>query len=139
LNYENGFGSTSTAEQVANKFKHNIKDKIFVVTGSNTGIGWETARVLLINGGKVILACRDIDKAHKHLDELKKINNNIHYDVIKLDLSSYESIKEFNKEFSNKYDRFNVLINNAGVMLCPYWKTKEDHEMQFGTNHIGHF
>jgi len=136
---ENGFGSSSTAEEIANKYKHNIKDKIFVVTGSNAGIGWETARVLMLNGGKVILACRDTDKAKILLEDLKKHHNDIKYDLLKLDLSSFDSIKEFGKEFNEKYDSLNVLINNAGVMLCPYWKTKEDHEMQFGTNHIGHF
>jgi len=114
--------------------------QVVIVTGSNTGIGKETARVLAGMGATVILACRDATKTQKVVEELKEDTKNNNIEFVKLDLSDLKSIKEFSEEFRRKYNKLNILINNAGVMGIPERKlTKDGFEMQFGTNVLGHF
>jgi len=105
--------------QIAIDCEDFIKSKTFIVTGSNTGIGLETVKVLLLNGGKVIMACRDTNKAKIALEEIKLINPNINGIVMKLDLTSFKQIREFAQEFIDQHESLDVLINNAGVMACP--------------------
>mmetsp|Transcript_17258 Transcript_17258/g.38024 ORF Transcript_17258/g.38024 Transcript_17258/m.38024 type:complete len:119 (+) Transcript_17258:182-538(+) len=78
-------------------------------------------------------ALNSLIKSYPLLDLEKKAH------IMPLDLTSFDSVKEFAKLFREKFDRCDVLINNAGVMMCPYELTKDGHEMQFGTNHLGHF
>ncbi len=113
--------------------------KIIIVTGSNSGIGYEAARLLSGAGGHVIMACRNIEKAGISRDRIMMNDAGSKIEVMKLDLASLGSVKDFASEFREKYDRLDILVNNAGVMGTPYRTTEEGFEMQFGTNHLGHF
>ena len=120
--------------------KTELKGMTVIVTGANTGIGKETAKELANRGAKVILACRNIEKANKAAEDIsrtlkKPVNLRIKY----LDLASQKSIKTFADEICIEEERVDILINNAGVFGCPYWKTEDGLEMQFGVNHVGHF
>lgn len=105
----------------------------------NTGLGKETVLQLAKHNPKEIyLAARTPSKAEAAIEDIKKVvpNGNISY--LKMDLTSFSSIKEAAEEFNRKSDRLDILINNAGIMAVPYSKTKEGYEIQFGTNHMGH-
>mmetsp|Transcript_34414 Transcript_34414/g.29023 ORF Transcript_34414/g.29023 Transcript_34414/m.29023 type:complete len:111 (+) Transcript_34414:27-359(+) len=99
---ENGFGSSSTSFEIANLNKQEIDNKTIIVTGSNSGIGWETAKTLMINGATVIIAARDISKAEKLFLEFNKEHKDCKYDIIPLDLTSFVSINEFAISFKEK-------------------------------------
>ncbi len=117
-----------------------LTDQVAIVTGSNTGIGKETARVLASMGASVVLACRDETKTKVVVEELKKDTKNERIEFIKLDLTDLQSVKNFAEEFKRKYQKLNILVNNAGVMAVPDRRTTKDgFELQFGTNHLGHF
>lgn len=135
----NGYGSGSTANGIAHDFKENIENKVVIVTGCNAGIGKETVRALSNEGAKVIMACRNLGKAEKARDEIKSTNPKADLLPMLLDISSFESIRTFVDDFHKLNLPLNVLINNAGVMACDFKLTKDGHEMQFGTNHLGHF
>ncbi len=113
--------------------------RIAIVTGSNTGIGYEAARVLAEKGAIVILACRNAAKGQTAVEKIKADNTQSKVEMMTLDLSDQESVQAFAKAFKQKFDRLDLLINNAGVMIPPYSKTKDGFELQFGTNHLGHF
>jgi NAD(P)-dependent dehydrogenase (short-subunit alcohol dehydrogenase family) len=113
--------------------------RVFVVTGSSSGIGYETARAIAIKKGKVILAVRDLLKGKQAKANIVSQYNYADIDVMKLDLADLSSIENFVLEFSGKYTRLDILINNAGVMIPPYSKTRDGFELQMGTNHLGHF
>jgi len=133
-----GFGSSTTATEVVQSV--DLKGKVAFVTGANTGIGKETARALASKGATVFLACRDIQKAEAVAKEIKDSTKNEEVHVIQLDLSSLESVRACAQEFSSKNFPIHMLINNAGVMAVTSRKqTKDGFELQFGTNHLGHF
>ncbi|XP_033126834.1 retinol dehydrogenase 12-like [Anneissia japonica] len=115
--------------------KAKLTGKVVIVTGANTGIGKETAKDLAQRGAKVILACRDVAKGVKAAVEIGGEN----IEVKKLDLSSLESVRSFAKSVIDKEQRLDILINNAGVFMCPQQETADGFELQFGTNHLGHF
>jgi NAD(P)-dependent dehydrogenase (short-subunit alcohol dehydrogenase family) len=115
------------------------KDKIVIVTGSSSGIGHEAAGVLANKNAKVIIAVRNPDKGNKAIKKIKSRNSNTRAEVMILDLADLESVNKFAEDFNKKYKRLDLLINNAGVMIPPYTKTKDGFELQFGTNHLGHF
>ncbi len=120
----------------------NIPDqsgKIFIVTGANSGIGFEATRVFLQKNARVIMACRNREKAGKALSVLKDENPGAIVEVMELDMARLDSVKRFAGEFRSKYDTLDVLVNNAGIMATPYKLTTDGFEMQFGTNHLGHF
>lgn len=120
----------------------NIPDqsgKIVIVTGSSSGIGFEAARVLANKNAKVILANRNLSKSEVAKTKILNQNKNADVESIKIDLSDLESVKQFTKEFNSKYDKLDILINNAGVMVPPHTITKDGFELQMGTNHLGHF
>ena len=120
----------------------NIPDqsgKVFVVTGTTSGLGEETARVLSRKNATVIMAARKIDKAESVANEIHAENKNAKIDIEELDLTSLESISSFSQSITKKYKTLDCLINNAGIMACPYSKTKDGFEIQMGTNHLGHF
>ncbi|GFO11142.1 retinol dehydrogenase-like protein [Plakobranchus ocellatus] len=119
--------------------KERITGKTVVITGANTGIGKETAKDLARRGGRIICACRDMTKGEKAVQEVIEETGNNNVVCRKLDLSSFESIREFAKKFNESEDRLDILINNAGIMWCPRMLTKDGYEMQLGTNHFGHF
>lgn len=109
-----------------------------IITGGNTGIGYETALDFAKRGARVILACRDMNKANKAASEMIKLSNNNKIECEKLDLADLASVRAFAEVMNSKLTRLDILINNAGIMMCPYWKTKDGFEMQFGTNHLGY-
>ncbi|KAM9754611.1 retinol dehydrogenase 13-like [Menidia menidia] len=119
--------------------KARLDGKTVLITGANTGIGKETAVDLAKRGARVILACRDMDRANKAAQDVRKRSGNNNVIVKKLDLASLESVRHFAKDVLASEERLDVLINNAGVMSCPQWKTEDGFEMQFGVNHLGHF
>ncbi|MEQ8675564.1 MAG: SDR family NAD(P)-dependent oxidoreductase [Aggregatilineales bacterium] len=122
--------------------EQNIPDqrgRVAIVTGANSGIGWDTARALAQKGATVIMACRNLAKATPAADEIKALKPKGAVVVMQLDLSDLESVHAFAEAFQAQYDRLDLLINNAGVMVPPYGKTKQGFEQQFGVNHLAHF
>lgn len=117
----------------------NQSGKIAIVTGSSSGIGYEAARILAKKNATVIIAVRNLEKGEYARSKIKSENPDANLDIIKLDLADLSSVKSFVKEFKSKYNKLDMLINNAGVMIPPYTKTKDGFELQFGTNHLGHF
>ncbi|MFB9080620.1 oxidoreductase [Flavobacterium procerum] len=122
--------------------KENIPDqtgKTVIITGANVGIGYETALALYEKGANVILACRDEKKGESAAKEISKTNHKGSIEVLKLDLSDLNSVKEAAEIFKSKYQKLDILINNAGVMAPPASFTAQGFELQFGTNVIGHY
>jgi len=115
------------------------KGRIAVVTGANTGLGYETALGLADKGCKVIMACRNKDKAEKAIADIRKEVPNADLEFIRLDLNSLKSVREFANAYNEKHDKLDLLINNAGLMIPPLIRTEEGFESQFGVNHLGHF
>ena len=113
--------------------------RIAVVTGSSSGIGFETARVLAEKHATVILAVRNQKKANAAIEKIKTSYPEADVSMMMLDLASLKSVKEFSEAFKEKYKKLDLLINNAGVMMPPYSKTEDGFELQMGTNHFGHF
>ena len=113
--------------------------KICIVTGSNTGIGKETARGLAQQGATVILACRDVAKATAARDDIAATTGRSDVEVEALDLASTASIRAFAARFKEKHKRLDVLVNNAGVWLTSRTTTAEGFESTFGVNHLGTF
>ncbi|VDI77981.1 retinol dehydrogenase 12 [Mytilus galloprovincialis] len=103
------------------------------------GIGKETAIDLVKRGAKVIIACRDMTRGNNAVDDIKRLSGSTNVSVVQLDLASLKSVRKFAEEIHKTEKRLDILINNAGVMACPYMKTEDGLEMQFGVNHIGHF
>ncbi len=116
-----------------------LTGKVVIVTGANSGIGYEAAKEFTRKGAQTILACRSMDKAQLALDKIQIEIPDAHAEIMPLDLASLESIRQFAKAFKDKYDRLDVLLNNAGIMMVPYGVTADGFERQFGTNHLGHF
>lgn len=116
-----------------------LEGKRAIVTGANTGLGFETTKELASKGAEVIMACRNTHKANtakaKILEEFPKAS--LH--VMKIDLASLESVRKFAAEFNLEYSSLDLLINNAGVMMPPYTVTKDGFELQFEANYLGHF
>ncbi len=120
----------------------NISDqsgRVAIVTGSSSGIGLETARVLANKNAEVIIAVRNLQKGNKAMELIKAQNPNANLRIMELDLADLTSVKSFTETFQANYNRLDLLINNAGVMIPPYSKTKDGFELQMGTNHLGHF
>lgn len=115
------------------------KGKIAIVTGSSSGIGFEAARVLANKDAEVIVAVRNKEKGDRAVQKIKAQNRKANVNLILVDLASLKSIKVFSERFKKQYSKLDLLINNAGVMMPPYSKTEDGFELQFGTNHLGHF
>lgn len=116
-----------------------LDGKTVIITGANTGIGKETALDLAKRGGRIIMACRDIVKAEKAMNEVIQKSGNSDVVVKSLDLGDTTSIREFAQLINREERQVNILINNAGIMMCPYSKTVDGFETQIGVNHLGHF
>lgn len=117
----------------------NLAQKRIIITGANSGVGYEAAKVLSSYGAHVILAVRNLNKGEKAVASILSENNNAKVEVLTLDLADLDSVHAFVKEYEAHYDSLDILINNAGVMVPPYQKTKDGFELQFGSNHLGHF
>ena len=117
----------------------NQQGKVAIVTGANSGIGFETAVALAKKGAQVVMASRSLPKAWAARDEILKVYPHGLIDVMKLDLADFTSIFAFATEFKNKFSQLNLLVNNAGIMLPPFGKTPQAFELTFATNHLGPF
>jgi NAD(P)-dependent dehydrogenase (short-subunit alcohol dehydrogenase family) len=125
-------GSTGqwTADHIPNQL-----GRIFVVTGANSGIGYETTKALAAHGASVIMAVRDEAKGNEAVEQIKADHPDAQLDVRHLDLADLDTVREF----AATIDVVDVLINNAGVMMPPRLLTTQGYELQFGVNHLGHF
>ncbi|KAA0704721.1 Retinol dehydrogenase 12 [Triplophysa tibetana] len=116
-----------------------LDGKTVIITGANTGIGKFTAIDLAKRGARIIMACRDMEKSNIALKEVVESSGNQNVFASRLDLADTKSIREFAEKVNTEEKQVNFLINNAGVMVCPYGKTADGFEMQIGVNHMGHF
>ena len=126
-----GFGPTTTAAEVASGV--DLAGKVAVVTGGSSGIGPETARVLSAAGARVVVGARDTRKAEQALSAVNEV------EVWPLDLADPDSVDRFARSFVDSGSALDVLINNAGVMAAPLTRDGRGYEIQFATNHLGHF
>jgi len=113
--------------------------RVAVVTGANTGIGFETARILAAKGAHVVLTYRDKGKGEAALDRIRAGQPAGAVTGAELDLADLDSVTAFADAYRADHDRLDLLINNAGVMAPPLGRTRQGFELQFGTNHLGHF
>jgi len=124
-----------TAEQIPRQ-----DGRVAVVTGANAGIGFETAKELARKGATVILACRNAGRAEAAVKRLHaELPGETAVQFRELDLGDLESVRSFATPFKEQFKRLDLLIANAGVMMPPKSKTRDGFELQFGTNHLGHF
>ncbi len=133
------FGATSTTEDVLSGV--NLRGKRILVTGVSAGLGVETARSLAAHGAEVVGAARDLDKAQAATAQVRKdaAANGGSLELVALDLSDLKSVRDCSNKLLEKGEPFDAVIANAGVMATPFTYTKDGFEMQFGTNHLGHF
>jgi len=117
----------------------NLTDKIIVITGANSGLGLESTKAFAAKGATVVMACRNMSKAEQAKAEVLVSNPNANLDLMQLDNASLDSVRAFADAFKAKYDRLDILLNNAGVMAIPRTETADGFEMQLGVNHLGHF
>ncbi|MBT4162538.1 MAG: SDR family NAD(P)-dependent oxidoreductase [Gammaproteobacteria bacterium] len=131
------FGSQTTTDEVLKGI--DLTGKIAIVTGASGGLGAETARALASKGCSVTIAARDLSRAEAMAAEIRTSTGNDSIDVGELELDKPDSVRRFASNYLANHDSLNILINNAGVMACPLDRTAEGWEMQFATNHLGHF
>ncbi|KAL5551620.1 hypothetical protein UlMin_001796 [Ulmus minor] len=132
-----GFSSCSTAEEVTKGIDGNGLTAI--VTGASSGLGVEATRVLALHGVHVIMAVRNVEAGRTVKEKILKEIADARIDVMELDLSSMASVRKFASDYDSSALPLNILINNAGVMATPFMLSKDNIEIQFATNHIGHF
>lgn len=116
-----------------------LQEKVVIVTGGNSGLGFESVKAFVRKGAKVILACRSMEKGEQARLKILKEVPAAKIETAELDLTDLESVRRFAKAFQKNHSRLDVLLNNAGIMTTPYFQTKDGFEGQIGTNHLGHF
>ena len=116
-----------------------LQGKTIIVTGGNSGLGYESVKAFALKGATVILACRNLAKGEKAKNEILKTNPSGEIQVMQLDLANLTSVEAFAKKFASEHKQLDVLLNNAGIMATPNIKTDDGFEAQLGTNHLGHF
>ena len=114
------------------------KKRIFLITGANSGLGYETSKFLLEKGATLIMCCRDLIKGEKAKQELSKYNYTGDIELVELDLSDLINIKKASNKIKKKFNHIDVLINNAGIMAPPFTLSKQGLEIQFAVNHLAH-
>lgn len=113
--------------------------RVAIVTGANSGIGFETAKQLAAKGAQVVLACRSEERGLAAVERIQLEDSSADVRFMRLDLADLIQVESFAKEFSARFERLDLLINNAGVMFPPLTRTAQGHELQFGVNHLAHF
>ncbi|XP_012274612.1 WW domain-containing oxidoreductase isoform X2 [Orussus abietinus] len=131
------FDGSSTALSVLHG--RDLRGKLALITGANTGIGFETARSLALHGCGIVLACRDIKKAEEAAKRIQQEKEHTFCDTLQLDLNSLHSVREAAEKFKQKYKTLHILILNAGVFAIPYTITEDGYEAVFQINHLSHF
>jgi protochlorophyllide reductase len=116
-----------------------LSGKVVVVTGANSGLGLECAKTLASKGATVVMTARSLQKGETARQEILQEQPNASLDLMKLDVGDLSSVRAFAAAFKEKYDRLDILLNNAGVMAIPRQETPDGFEMQLGVNHLGHF
>jgi NAD(P)-dependent dehydrogenase (short-subunit alcohol dehydrogenase family) len=116
-----------------------LRGKTIVVTGGNSGLGFESVKAFAAKGANLIIACRSIEKGENARKQILRIYKSAIIQVMKLDLADLNSIRNFVTNFKQNNAHLDVLLNNAGVMVVPYRLTKDGFESQMGTNLLGHF
>ncbi|KAL1823704.1 hypothetical protein ACET3Z_010482 [Daucus carota] len=132
-----GFSYSSTAEDVTHAVDASALTAI--VTGASSGIGTETARVLALRGAHVVMGVRNMAAAKEVKESIVKEIPSAKIDALELDLSSMASVKKFASDYNRSGRPLNILINSAGIMAIPFKLSTDNIELQFATNHIGHF
>ncbi len=117
----------------------NMDGKVVIITGANSGLGLESTKAIAAKGATVVMACRNMSKAEKAKAEVLREVPSAKLDVMPLDNASLNSVRAFADAFKAKYDRLDLLLNNAGVMAIPRTETEDGFETQIGVNHLGHF
>ena len=115
------------------------RGKLVLVTGGNSGIGYQAALALAAKGAQVVLAIRSLEKGQAAIERIKRAHPQAAVEAQALDLADLASVRRFAEAFVQRHSSLPLLINNAGVMALPYRRTADGFEMQFGTNHLGHF
>ena len=116
-----------------------LTGKTILVTGANSGIGLEAVKLFAANGAEVILACRNTAKAEAAVEQVREQTPDARLIVMPLDLADLASVKAFVVALKERISKLDILLNNAGLMAPPLQRTKDGFEIQFGTNHLGHF
>ncbi|WP_277999778.1 oxidoreductase [Halocatena marina] len=117
----------------------NQTGNVVVVTGANSGIGYDTTKAFAQKGAHVAVACRSPERANRTRQKIESTVSDASLSVHELDLRNQVAVRQFASEFKSEFDRLDVLVNNAGVMVPPYSTTDDGFELQFGVNHLGHF
>jgi NAD(P)-dependent dehydrogenase (short-subunit alcohol dehydrogenase family) len=129
-------GESTTDDAIGGR---DLSGKSYLVTGASSGLGEETTRALAAHGGSVIMAARNPDKLQLAAERIRSAHPDAQLEVRVIDLADQGSIRDFAAALLADHDTIDVVINNAGVMVCPFGLTSDGLEMQFGTNHVGHF
>ena len=116
-----------------------LEGKTIIVTGANSGIGFEATKHLADHGAHVVLACRRVGAAQEAVSQIRAFTERGEATVMELDLADLESVERFAVEFLARFERLDVLVNNAGLMAIPRRESAQGFEMQLGVNHLGHF
>ncbi len=131
------FDAQSTTDQVL--AAHDLSGQTAFITGGASGLGQETARAMAAKGAHVVLAARDQSKLDEAAAAIRAETGSELVETIRVDLASLDSVRQCGAEAKERFEKIDLLINNAGVMACPKGQTADGFEMQFGTNHLGHF
>jgi NAD(P)-dependent dehydrogenase (short-subunit alcohol dehydrogenase family) len=113
--------------------------RTILVTGANSGLGLRSAEALASRGARVLMGCRNLEKAAVALEAVKKVAADAAPEIVPLDLADLDDVRACAQRLTDELDQLDVLMNNAGVMAIPHQRTKQGFERQFGTNHLGHF
>ncbi len=116
-----------------------LTGKTVIVTGGNSGLGFESVKAFALKGALVIMACRSVTKGEEAKKQILKFLPKADIRVMELDLTDLKSVRNFAFNFKRNHSKLEVLLNNAGIMMVPYSVTKDGFESQMGTNHLGHF
>ena len=114
-------------------------NKVVVITGANSGLGFETTKALASKGAMVVMACRNLEKGKDAMSHIKEVYPDASIELRYLDLADLESVSKFATDFNETHTRLDILFNNAGLMAIPFRRTKQGFEMTIGVNHFGHF
>ncbi len=133
----NAFGFESTTDEVLDGIS--LEGRRAVITGTSGGLGAETARAMAARGAAITLAARNLEKLEAVAASIRESTGNPNVDIGELDLTVPDSVRRFATNWLESHDSLNLLINNAGIMACPLTRTPEGWELQFATNHLGHF